>query len=603
MKYQRRFETDRQGLAMAATVITVFATGAMVAVMMTLASSENRQSVVERDDTVAEYLAEGALDVAASNVIGALSSWSWPATAMQVTIDGQQIPVQVAPTGTILAQPESSGIQQFLLGFGLSTEVESGGATRVVRRIFNASATPIFQFAVFYDQDLEIHPGPNMTLGGRVHSNRDIYMSTANSTIRVDTNYLRAVGDIYRGRKTSVNSSAGTVLIRRWVENPFDPLAPKEFVAMPSQVDLYLQGLYTPSGYDSAFKSGWDKNGDGDFGDVGDYLPFVDGALELWKQPSNYGSEGHTVLTGEHGIGISKVPDIGSIQQYVPVASGEQGGFVYNPTTKTYSPAVGVPGTHKPGMYNSLAGLKIVLKPNGTHQVFSNGADVTGLIGSTVSVTEIYDARESNGQNKKVKVASLNVAALNTSPFWPANGLIYCCKDGAAPGVDSGGLYLYNGQQLKAALTCVSEGGLYIKGDYNTVAKKGASVIADAVNLLSNSWTGSKSPGTLPWASETTYNVALITGSLGSTSQDYSGGLENLPRFHENWTNKVCRLSGSLVNTWTNQLCTGKWVYGGDRYQAPRREWTYDTAFNNMANLPPFTPMAVEGRSVVTWEP
>jgi hypothetical protein len=600
---ETHFAPTRQGLAMAATVITVFATGAMVAVLLSMATSENRFATVERDVTVVEYLAEGALDVASSNLLSSLTTWKWPASEMSVSVGDKQVQVQVLPTGSFGAQTESSGIQTFQLTYALTTEVDSGNAKRTLRRIYTATATPIFQFAVFYDQDLEVHPGPNMTLGGRVHSNRDIYLSTAGSKISLDTNYVRAVGDIYRGRKNSVNSSAGVVDIRRWVENPWDPAAPKEFVKMPSQVDLYLEGLYTPSGYDSSFKNGWDKNADGDFDDIGEYMPFVDGSLEMWGQPDDYALEGHTVLTGEHGLGTSSVPAIGSIQQYVPVEAGQAGDYTYDEATGIYSQVATGTGTHTPGMYNSLAGLKILIKNDNTVQVFSGGTDVTSLIGSIVSLTEIYDAREANGKNELMTVASLDLAALNTSGYFPANGLLYCAKEGAASGVDAGGLYLFNGQQLAAPLTCVSEGALYVKGDFNTISKKPSSVIADAVNLLSNSWTNTKTPGTLPWASETTYNMALITGAQESSGSNYSGGLENLPRFHENWTGKTARLSGSLVSTWLNNLCTGKWVYGGDRYQAPHRDWTYDTNFNNMANLPPYTPMAIEGRPVVTWTP
>jgi hypothetical protein len=121
----------------------------------------------------------------------------------------------------------------------------------------------------------------------------------------------------------------------------------------------------------------------------------------------------------------------------------------------------------------------------------------------------------------------------------------------------------------------VSENSLYIQGDYNTVNKVGASVIADAVNLLSNSWNDSKTKGNLPTASNTTYNVAMISGNLNTvTNGQYNGGLENLPRFHENWTGKQATITGSLVNTWTSQFATGTWAIGGDRYTAPNRVWT-----------------------------
>jgi hypothetical protein len=90
---------------------------------------------------------------------------------------------------------------------------------------------------------------------------------------------------------------------------------------------------------------------------------------------------------------------------------------------------------------------------------------------------------------------------------------------------------LKNGSELAADVTLVSDGPVYIQGDYNTVDKKGAAVIADAVNLLSNSWDNSKGYGSLPTASETDYNVALVTGSYESVPGRYNGGFENLPPF------------------------------------------------------------------------
>ena len=38
------------------------------------------------------------------------------------------------------------------------------------------ASIPVFQFAIFYSVDLEINPGPNMTVTGRVHGNKNLYM-------------------------------------------------------------------------------------------------------------------------------------------------------------------------------------------------------------------------------------------------------------------------------------------------------------------------------------------------------------------------------------------------------------------------------------------
>jgi hypothetical protein len=130
--------------------------------------------------------------------------------------------------------------------------------------------------------------------------------------------------------------------------------------------------------------------------------------------------------------------------------------------------------------------------------------------------------------------------------------------------------------------------------------KSAAAVIADAVNLLSNDWEknstwsgdGKKDKGELPKASATTYNAAMITGADATVGSSYSGGFENLPRFHEDWGSVSCKIRGSFVNIFKSQIATGKWVYGGDHYTAPNRDWDYDPSFNDLSKLPPYTPMA-----------
>ena len=148
----------------------------------------------------------------------------------------------------------------------------------------------------------------------------------------------------------------------------------------------------------------------------------------------------------------------------------------------------------------------------------------------------------------------------------------------------------------------VSENPVYIKGDYNTVSKKGAAVICDAINLLSNAWNDTKTKGTLPTASNTTYNLAVIAGNTETVVGSYNGGLENLPRFHEKWSGKTCTISGSFVNAWYSQHATSPWAGGAtDVYAPPSRNWNYDTSFNTVSNLPPFTPMVVSADDVVSW--
>lgn len=56
-----------------------------------------------------------------------------------------------------------------------ATEYNSGVQVGLRRRFFN-NRIPIFQFGIFYDDDLEFHPGPRFDFGGRVHANGSMFL-------------------------------------------------------------------------------------------------------------------------------------------------------------------------------------------------------------------------------------------------------------------------------------------------------------------------------------------------------------------------------------------------------------------------------------------
>lgn len=600
----RSIPREKRGVAMATTVITVFATGAMVAMMLTLASASRTSATVRSDKTLARYVAEGAIQVVKKDIQQTIANWQIPEPTQTIDVDGHEVTVTVAQTGYFSSETAPTGIQTWLLGYQIEAETDLGGAHAKVSQLVNAKATPIFQFAVFYTEDLEVSPGPDMTLGGRVHSNKNIYLSPNGSTLTANTNYLRSVGDLYRARKNNLNASNGTVMIRKYVENPFDISEPEEYVEMVSKGTIEWLGGTATSGYDSNFTEGLDYDSDGSYySSPYDLPPFLEGSLEFWSEPEGYTQDtGYSVLTGEHGIGEAVTPTIGSIKAY---EESEGGDFIWDDDEGDYVVASAGEGTHDLGFFHKTAGLKIIVTDDHGSWYAENeyGTDVTSDLQSAgaVSIGEIFDARQADGSTEKVMVAQVNIDALNTSGHFPSNGLLYQADLTAAPGTDCGGLMLTSGSEVASGLTCVSESPIYVQGDFNTVNKKGCSVIADAVNLLSNDWDGSKTVGTLPTAVDTTFNTAIITGNQETVEGAYNGGLENLPRFHENWSGKTATITGSLVNTWLSELGTGEWKYGGDRYTAPNRNWNYDDSFNNLFSLPPFTPMAVSADDVAVW--
>lgn len=222
--------------------------------------------------------------------------------------------------------------------------------------------------------------------------------------------------------------------------------------------------------------------------------------------------------------------------------------------------------------------------------VYARSGSTVTLQAGIVSSATMYDYRE----NKAMTLRQIDIGNLVSSGQAPANGILFVSESQNSG--NSKAVRLINGAALPAGgFTVASDNPIYIKGSYNTVNKKGAAIMGDAITFLSNNWNdanavNASSPFSSRVASDTTVNAAVVTGNTTTTVGNYNGGLENLPRFLENWTGRTFTYKGSLIDLWQSQQATGAWQYGSPRYTAPNRVWSYDTDFNDPANLPPGTP-------------
>jgi hypothetical protein len=176
--------------------------------------------------------------------------------------------------------------------------------------------------------------------------------------------------------------------------------------------------------------------------------------------------------------------------------------------------------------------------------------------------------------------------------------------------VNNYGVRVYNGAELASSLagapaieglSITSDQAIYIQGDYNLVNKVPAAFLCDSINVLSNNWSDANSTLTLPnrLASNTTIHAAFLAGTdttggaEGAAGQDqgqYNGGLGNFARFHEDWTGRTLTIRGSFVSLNAPLHVSGAWGYGDPYYEAPGRDFNYDTDFDDVAQLPPLTP-------------
>lgn len=216
--------------------------------------------------------------------------------------------------------------------------------------------------------------------------------------------------------------------------------------------------------------------------------------------------------------------------------------------------------------------------------------------GKTVKATEVDVGKliTWSGTNKAIRPYQLR--DVNT---------IYIADNRTQTSSTEPGVRLVNGATLPSrGLTVSSPDPVYVLGDYNapvasrgttnTLATKPASIVADAVTILSPAWRDANSSAGIGSrvASPTTVNAAIVAGIVPSNGSTYSGGVENLPRFLENWSGKMFTYNGSMIVLYQSKFARAPWG-GSDVYSPPNRNWAFDRNFLDATKLPPATPMAL----------
>jgi hypothetical protein len=219
-----------------------------------------------------------------------------------------------------------------------------------------------------------------------------------------------------------------------------------------------------------------------------------------------------------------------------------------------------------------------------------------------ITTTNFFsDARE----GKLVMPIDLDVGNLATWNQAPGNHVasVYVLDQRHLPGTDLGAVRVVNGATLpQNGLTVATALPLYVLGDFNsdsanrgttnTAFTKPASLAADAITILSDSWNDTNSSISLTnrIAGQTTVNAAFLTGVVDTTLGQYSGGMENFPRFLEIWTGIPFTYNGSMIKMFPSLYATNAWNNNNNIYKPPVRHWAFDTNFRDPTKLPPLTP-------------
>jgi hypothetical protein len=536
---------------------------------------------------------------------------------------------------------------------------------------FKSRLVPLFQFAAFYDKDLEINPSPPMSLSGPVHTNGDLYTTSGNTL--VFEGQMTIHGSLYRGRKDTtacggtvqVWNAAGTPVsmncsggARSLVTNvtPWTGQVkigvPSITVPPPESLDPLLSvGGTTPGIY-------WTKADlrialklDGSDNPTGIEVRNADGSTDNTRSAlltnscltSNASLPNSSTTLSANAVAGTKtltVANVGSLKQGDMLQFDNN--FSNNATIVSIS---GNTITLKqplstPAPSNGTVVRKAIVSATDTFYNFREGKRIRMLNVDVQGLMNCITPQSLQDSNKKLDDTTEGGLVWYLTVDGP-NSLVNVYPGSASTptGGNSYGVRLYNASKLGAfdtlaktgspgqignlasgapairGLTVASDQAVYTQGDYNcgwdttTSAcndKKPAAILADSINVLSNNWklddytaySGTPSCSAQVGA-DTRVNSAFLAGtdttgrsegSAGQTSP-YNGGIENYPRFHENWSGKTLFYRGSFVSLSKTRRVTGAW--GSSCYSPPGRDWDYDTDFNNAANLPPLSPRFV----------
>lgn len=563
-----------------------------------------------------------------------------------------------------------AGLNAIEYGYDFFSDAYPPNETRPEASIetrLNVQLIPLFQFAAFYNKDLEIHPGPSMTLNGRVHVNGDLYLTRGSglditgqvsaarrdmdlwdeadnvggtiNTFRKDKNDSRSAASVFDGDdqrdfdkgKTYTKANQGN--LDDWND----------------RVQVGLDTLIVPPANDFSIDDEatyWSK------GDLRVLLRVNDNEKPDIVHVEVHDNDGNITRGDRMTVATTTLNSCIADDLYPPYVSRIDGNgnnyeYVLFDEYENYGGDADEHAARIPAGYSDDPDSYEPM-PIEWSNTFRDGREDEDMLFMEVDV-----------------VGLLNCVTENSGDFGfdiddeSGGGLVwyFSIVGPDSDKVNNYGIRVRNGETLAATannapdiagLTIVSDQALYIQGDYNAEASdennttwRPASFLGDTINVLSDRFDGKPDApnadgnfdpendgrlggwdATVYWwdydddkwddtdyqnsnkdgdrdADDTVIRAAVLggtdktggeEGTGGKWNGKYNGGLENYPRFHEDWGGDDFTYAGSFVSLGTPQFKDGRW--GGNYYSPPNRIWQYEEAYNNASNLPPLSPRA-----------
>ncbi len=432
-----------------------------------------------------------------------------------------------------------------------------------------AQSIPIFQFGVFYEKDLEITNGPPLDFEGWVHSNGNIYLSSNNAWYR---EVITTPNKVFHDRKDFHNILNGVFI--------------NDAVGTEVPLDFDSRSHPTPAGFMTESHAKFDDR----------------------------------LKTGAYGVDTLRVPlpngfppaEIVAPRRVTDGAIERRAKFSWK---ADWAITIDLAGLNNPA--DNLCAVLASIRDGG--EQVPSGIDCDTIFRFT------WDAWFEGREKRYVDVLNIDLQQLfNWVGGNPSRMTQILHVTFTGTGYDPKGdgnfpvVRLVNGDQIGNPFTFSTDYPLYVQGHYNRTNWKPSALTGDAITMLSNAWNDAQhqcttytpaalTPATIcggfvqrPAAATQVWAAVLaghtptpcdheLPGCPGGYADFYGGGVENFPRFLENWSGVTLTYRGSLVSLHFSAKAVGTW--NGTYYTPPTRDWRFETRFHDPANLPPGTPV------------
>ena len=465
---------------------------------------------------------------------------------------------------------------------------------------------PLFQYAIFYDNDLELHTGPDMDVNGPVHSNKTLWVATKGTLNFKDR--VSAAGK-FRTYRDFVGVDGSTLAP---VNKDNAKLEVTDHAGNVTVVDL-------DSGDQNQANNNIPSSMDTNANTYLDHLDanWLSDAIERWHGGLQDSAMGIKTIRpplpyiekdGEHvqanaGDLIQRASSSDSPSMKDSKMEYKADYIIEGDPTKTKWVEDDGDG------HEELTDIKITRK--------SDGTEIPNKQGNTYIVTP--GAFHDNRQEKVVNTFDVNMGEMIDRGLTFSNGLLYVSTDDGnqseMPAVRIINASKVPTNSMHNTFTIATDRPMYLEGDVNSGSESTRAALllaADAITVTSQKLTlDNTADNSYPSASDTVTNAIFMLGQVASTYDDgsdhyvpgtqrqtMSGGAHNVLRYLENWGGKTHTFNGSLICLFESRIATAPfWRMDGNThvsyYSPPKRQYNWDANLRH-SEPPCGMPLLVE---------